>query len=68
MNNNFSNYIIWSERDTLENINYPGVYEIAISNAPLNKFELSKEIVYFGMTNAIKGLKSRLTAFYKTIT
>jgi len=59
----------WSHRNELNGIHYPGIYAIAISEDSLEgrPFELKKEISYFGMTNSIGGLRSRLNAFNSTI-
>jgi len=67
--NKFSKWARWQDRNSLKNINYPGVYaiRISISNIENRKFSWHKEIVYFGMTNSISGLKGRLKAFDNTI-
>ncbi|MDP2841353.1 MAG: hypothetical protein Q8O17_03630 [Candidatus Methanoperedens sp.] len=66
---NFSIWRKWEERDSLENIEYPGVYAIAISDIDLSgkNFQLIEKIKYFGMTNAHSGLKGRLQQFDNTI-
>lgn len=69
MEERFSNWTKWTDRNNLENILYPGIYALAytdknISNRP---FSFRKEIVYFGMTNSRGGLKSRLQQFENTI-
>ncbi len=65
----FSNWRAWRERDSLEGLNWPGVYAIAISKKNLanERFQLSEDIVYFGMTNAATGLKGRLKQFDNTL-
>ncbi len=67
--NKFSKWSSWSHRDKLKDIKYPGIYVIRISNKDIEnrKFTWHEEIVYIGMTNAISGLKGRLTAFDNTI-
>ncbi len=67
--NNFSKWVKWCDRNTLSNIKYPGVYCIAVSNYDLSgkDFNLVSDIKYFGMTNAINGLKGRLNQFNNTI-
>lgn len=56
-------------RNEIENINYPGIYAIAISakNIAGELFNYRKEIVYFGMTNSKTGLRGRLNAFNNTL-
>jgi hypothetical protein len=65
----FSIWKKWKEKNSLKNINYPGVYAIAIYKTDLSgkNFELKKEIAYFGMTNARLGLKSRLQQFDRSL-
>lgn len=69
MNKTFSVWKKWSERAGLPNLSCPGVYALAISSTDLSgkPFSLQREIVYFGMTNAKGGLKSRLHQFDNTI-
>mgnify|MGYP001569243746 CR=1 FL=1 len=69
MNNIFSKWAKWSDRDTLEGIQFPGIYAIALSEADISKKQFSwrKEIIYIGMTNAKGGLKGRLNQFDNTI-
>jgi len=61
----FSRWKSWQARDTLERLQFPGGYAIAISQANLADcpFALVSQIVYFGMTNAGGGLRSRLKQF-----
>jgi hypothetical protein len=49
----------------LKNIDCPGVYAIAIPkrNIAGTSFKWSKEIRYFGFTNAVGGLRGRLNQF-----
>jgi hypothetical protein len=65
----FSKWVRWSERNSLENIHCPGIYAIARSSRNIagEPFTMRKEIVYFGMTNARSGLKSRMQQFENTI-
>lgn len=69
MNKTFSIWTRWSKRAGLANLNYPGVYALAISRTDLSgqPFSWKREIVYIGMTNAKGGLKSRLQQFDSTI-
>lgn len=69
MNPKFTKWIRWSERDSLDGINNPGVYALAISDNDISslKFNWLEEIKYFGMTNSGGGLKSRLKQFDNTI-
>lgn len=66
---NFSRWTRWNERDQLQGIQSPGIYAIAISRDDLaeSRFSWSEFIVYFGMTNAVAGLKGRLKQFDNTI-
>jgi hypothetical protein len=63
----FTNWVKWEDRNELDGINYPGIYCIAVSSKLLNKFKFIKELEYIGMTNSIGGLKSRLRQFDDTI-
>lgn len=65
----FSNWKKWNERETLESLNYPGIYCIAISNKNISNthFNWIIDIKYIGMTNSRAGLKSRLKQFDNTI-
>ncbi len=66
---NFSKWQKWDQRDKLDGLKYPGVYALAISSKNLSNtsFLLIENIVYFGMTNSIQGLKGRLRQFETTI-
>ena len=66
---NFSNWTKWHSRNNLEGINYPGIYTLAITsnNIENNPFSIINDIVYFGMTNSINGLRGRLNQFNTTI-
>ena len=69
MNKKFSIWSKWNERQGLSNLQHPGVYAIAISKLDISgkPFSWRPEIVYIGMTNSKKGLKSRLKQFDNTI-
>ena len=65
----FTQWIKWTERNTLENLQYPGVYVIAYADIDIvnNDFDWIEEIIYVGMTNSQGGLKNRLQQFENTI-
>lgn len=65
----FSKWVKYDEREQLENINFPGVYAIAISSTDISytSFDYIEEIAYFGMTNSRSGLKGRLSAFNNSL-
>ena len=65
----FSRWIRWAHRNELKDLRFPGVYAIAISKSDLSskKFTWARNIVYFGMTNAVSGLRGRLKQFDNTI-
>ncbi len=65
----FSTWAKWSEKNNIEGIEYPGVYALAYTRSDISnkKFTYCPEIIYFGMTNAKGGLKSRLKQFENTI-
>ena len=65
----FSHWTRWSQRNNIENINYPGIYIIAISptNLASTNFSWQENIEYIGMTNSVTGLKGRLQQFDNTI-
>jgi hypothetical protein len=69
MATSFSQWEKWSERNSIAGIEYPGVYALAYTdkNISKRKFSYRPEIIYFGMTNAKGGLKSRLRQFDNTI-
>ncbi len=66
---NFSTWKKWVNRNEINNINYPGIYTIAIShqNIENEKFSWLSEIKYIGMTNSVAGLRGRLKQFDNTI-
>ncbi len=65
----FASWRPWHERDNNVDIHYPGIYALAISKESLagQSFSFLREIVYFGMTNAVSGLRGRLKQFDNTI-
>jgi hypothetical protein len=65
----FSKWHPWSQREDLPRTGCPGVYAIARSREKLTgeAFALREDIIYFGMTNAISGLRGRLQQFDNTI-
>ena len=65
--NDYSAWINWDNRNSLDGLEFPGVYCLAISDVGLSgqKFKWVKEITYVGMTNSQGGLKSRLKQFDK---
>jgi hypothetical protein len=66
----FGSWKKWKDRSLFEeNMKYPGVYSVALSDHDLagSDFSLIKEIVYFGMTNSEGGIRSRLRQFDNTI-
>jgi hypothetical protein len=67
--NRFSRWAHWKNRDALERLEFPGVYAFAVSKRDLSgkRFSWIKQIVYFGMSNAVSGLKGRLKQFDNTI-
>ena len=69
MNEKFTNWIKWDNRNQISNINYPGIYVIALSNMNIEGeiFEWREEVIYIGMTNSLKGLRGRLKQFDNTI-
>jgi len=69
MMTSFSQWIKWTKRNDLLQLQYPGVYAIALSEKDISgtPFSWCSEIIYIGMTNAKGGLKSRLGQFENTI-
>ncbi|WP_103664990.1 GIY-YIG nuclease family protein [Gracilimonas amylolytica] len=59
----------WDNRELLDGLTFPGVYILAITDQSIggNEFSWLEEIVYVGMTNSKKGLKSRWYQFDRTI-
>jgi hypothetical protein len=68
-NMTFSSWKRWPDRNEYYGISFPGVYVVAISDEDLSglKFSYLDDIVYVGMTNAVKGLRGRLSQFDNTI-
>ena len=70
-NHYFSKWLRFNDRNEFNKIGweFPGVYAIAYTEENLSnkKYNLIKDIVYFGMTNSIAGLKGRLDQFSNTI-
>ncbi|MBF0261212.1 MAG: hypothetical protein HQL97_05135 [Magnetococcales bacterium] len=66
----FSAWCHFDTKDELENIQCPGIYALAISRHDMagKYFSFRDNIVYFGMTNSINGLKGRLQQFNNTLT
>jgi hypothetical protein len=66
---NFSQWVGWNDRDSLGDMEYPGVYALAVSDIDISgtDFNWTKKIMYFGMTNSGGGLKARLRQFDNTI-
>jgi hypothetical protein len=69
MMTSFSQWIKWTKRKDLLQLQYPGVYAIALSEKDISgtPFSWRSEIIYIGMTKAKGGLKSRLGQFENTI-
>ena len=65
----FSDWVKFDQRDELRNTDCPGVYAIAIStkNIAGTRFSWTKQISYFGFTNAAGGLRGRLSQFDNTL-
>ena len=65
----FAKWTKWEDRNNLPEIEYPGIYCIAISELDLSEQDFSwiREIKYVGMTNSQAGLKGRLKQFNSTI-
>lgn len=67
--NKFSHWEKWEDRENLNDLKFSGIYALSISKTSItNKpFSWDSKIVYFGMTNSVKGLKGRLNQFHYTI-
>jgi len=65
----FTRWVKWKDRDQLDNMKYPGVYALAISEKDISDtdFDWIKEIIYIGMTNSRGGLRSRLQQFENVV-
>lgn len=69
MADSFSKWEKWANKTNLKNIDFPGVYIIALcdTNIEGDNFSWREDIIYIGMTNSKKGLKGRLKQFENTI-
>jgi hypothetical protein len=65
----FSPWISWLQRADLAGLASPGVYVIAHSSERIVglPFAWIPDIIYIGMTNAVSGLRGRLSQFDDTI-
>lgn len=65
----FSEWQPWAERELLPHLGWPGVYAIAHTNDTLSgsSFRWSPLVIYIGMTNSAGGLRSRLRQFDRTM-
>lgn len=55
----------WNNRNTIKDLNQPGIYFIALSSENLEgkPFSLINEVIYIGMSISKKGVKGRLLQF-----
>lgn len=65
----FSRWTRWADRQSLTGGELPGVYALAVTDSSLDgaRYTLSPSIAYFGMTNALAGLRGRMNQFDRTI-
>jgi len=64
----YSRWTLWEERNSLRNIDFPGIYMIAITRKRLRGRKSSyREVKYIGMTNAKNGIYGRLSQFNQSI-
>lgn len=64
----FSKWHYWADRTEITNINYPGIYLLAITNQNLTaKTAKYEHVSYIGMTNSISGLRGRLGQLHSSI-
>lgn len=65
----FTKWMKWEDRNSLDQIDLPGIYVCAITDYDLSdvKFSWINEIEYIGMTNSTSGLKGRLRQFNDTL-
>jgi len=63
----FSNWVKFEDRNSLEGIKFPGIYCIAISETNLASkvWEMREDVKYLGMTN--RSLRNRLKSFSKSL-
>jgi len=69
MDLNFSKWNKFEYRRNIQDLNYPGIYAISVTDTLLDgiNFNYIEEIKYFGMTNSIQGLSGRLKQFENTV-
>ena len=64
----FINWFKWENRTIIPNIQYPGVYLIAITNGNIeNTYPKWQDVDYIGMSNSRGGLNSRWNQFNRSI-
>jgi hypothetical protein len=65
----FTRWFAWKNKNTIQNIHYPGIYACALSanNLTSQDFQWLQALMYIGMTNSITGIKGRLQQFDTTI-
>lgn len=65
----FSRWVKFDHRRELKATQFPGIYAIAISTSDIAgaRFSWMEEIVYFGFTNGVGGLRVRLEQFNNTL-
>ncbi|EMB48292.1 Uncharacterised protein [Vibrio mimicus] len=65
----FSTWKLWDNRNEHQLTQYPGIYAISISDAHLEgeSFDISDDVVYFGMSNSVQGIKGRLEQFNNSL-
>lgn len=67
----FSQWSKWDNRESKlkDELQHRGIYALRISKSDLEgqPFDLVRDIVYFGMTNSVAGLKGRLSQFNNTL-
>jgi hypothetical protein len=58
----FSKWVKFDQRDDLRDTHYPGVYAMAISSKNIagTRLKWTKEIRYFGFTNAVSAINQVL--------
>ena len=65
----FSSWYHWKSRNDYPGIAFPGIYVVLISEANVagQPFSINDDVIYVGMTNAVAGLRGRLSQFDNTI-
>jgi len=65
----FGKWHKWTNRNSIKNVKFPGVYCVAISvkNLENKPFKYKDRIEYIGMTISKTGLKGRLAQFNRTL-